>query len=129
MSCLLCVHTHAHAAAAEVSENGFHNMKLFIACKKDHTRSDYRKAEKNRPGVWYLICAFIMILLQFLIMFELGNVFFFARDSLCKEAQLIDIINIGRPLDEEDRKWTGVQRLPAQVQIFTDESAIAKEKY
>ena len=126
---MLSVHTRAHAAVAEVSENGFHNMNLFIACKKDHTRSDYRKAEKNRPGVWYLICASIMILLQFLIMFELGNVFFFARDSLCKEAQLIDIINIGRPLDEEDRKWTGVQRLPAQVQIFTDESAIAKEKY
>ena len=83
-------------------------MNLFIACKKDHTRSDYRKAEKNRPGVWYLICASIMILLQFLIMFELGNVFFFARDSLCKEAKVIDVINIGRPLDEEGRKWTGV---------------------
>ena len=94
--------------AAEVSESGFLNLAIFIACKKDHTRSDYRKAEKNRPGVWYLICASFMIILQLLIMFELGNVFFFARDSLCKEAKVIDVINIGRPLDEEGRKWTGV---------------------
>ena len=66
-------------------------------CKKDHTRSDYRKAEKNRPGVWYLICAVFMILVQMSIMFELTNVYFFSKDTLCKEAKFIDIVNIGKP--------------------------------
>ena len=28
-----------------------------LGCKKDHSRTDYRKAEKMRPGIWYLILA------------------------------------------------------------------------
>ena len=30
---------------------------LSTVCKKDHSRTDYRKADKMRPGIWYLILA------------------------------------------------------------------------
>ena len=33
-------------------------------CKKDHTRTDYRKAEKMRPAVWYLILASAYLVLS-----------------------------------------------------------------
>ena len=78
------------------------------ACKKDHTRSDYRKEEKNKPGIWYLIVAILMLVIDLFIIFELINVYFISKQTVCKEALFIDAINLG--LDKEknpDRKWVG----------------------
>lgn len=78
------------------------------ACKKDHTRSDYRKEEKNKPGIWYLIVAILMLLIDLFIIFELINVFYISKQTICKEALFIDAINLG--LDKEefpDRNWVG----------------------
>ena len=48
-------------------------------CKKDYTRSDYRKEEKNKPGIWYLIVAVLMLLIDLVILFELVNVYFITK--------------------------------------------------
>jgi hypothetical protein len=32
-------------------------------CKKDHTRSDYRKSEKMRPAIWYLVMSALLFFL------------------------------------------------------------------
>ena len=80
-----------------------------VGCKRDHTRSDYRKEEKNRPGVWYLICGVLMLITDLLILYEMTNVFFYTNETLCKEAIFVDTINIG--MNKPDRQWIGVQNL------------------
>ena len=78
-------------------------------CKKDYTRSDYRKEEKNKPGIWYLIVAVLMLLIDLVIMFELVNVYFITKQTICNEAIYIDAINLG--LDKKDfpdKQWIGV---------------------
>ena len=49
------------------------------ACKKDFTRSDYKKWEKNKPGIWYLILAILMVVVDLFIIFESINVYFISK--------------------------------------------------
>ena len=77
-------------------------------CKKDYSRSDYRKEEKNKPGIWYLIVAIIMLVIDLLIVFELVNVFFISKQTICKEAIFTDAINLGlNKTAHPERKWIG----------------------
>ena len=59
---------YAFVDAAKVSLSSCKNSSFVLlsitGCKKDHTRTDYRKAEKMRPGIWYLILAFGYLLIS-----------------------------------------------------------------
>ena len=100
---------HVRAHAVEVSIVILFRLIPPLGCKKDHTRTDYRKEEKNRPGVWYLIIAVLMMIVDLLLLYEITNVFFYSKETLCKEAIFADTINIGRKKDEnEQTHWIGV---------------------
>ena len=53
-----------------------------------------------------MICGVLMLIVDLLLMYEITNVFFYTKDSLCKEAIFIDTINIGKT--DSNRKWIGV---------------------
>ena len=70
------------------------------------------------------------MIVDLLLLYEITNVFFYVKETLCKESIFVDTINIGMEKEEnEQTHWIGVQNLPLQVNIFTDESTLAKQKY
>ena len=92
---IICPYTCARSCCRSKIGLAFNLSKLYLGCKKDHTRTDYRKADKNRPGVYYLVCGVLMLIVDMLIIYQTINVFFYTSDSICKEAKFIDSINIG----------------------------------
>ena len=77
-------------------------------CKKDHTRSDYRKAEKLRPAIFYLIFSTLLMALTIWSIYTMSFIFEMSRGTLCKGSIFMDTINMGK---KEDPTWIGVQQL------------------
>ena len=63
------------------------------ACKKDHSRTDYRKADKMRPGIWYLILAVAYLLISIWSLYFVCTMYSAVRITLCQSAIYIDTIN------------------------------------
>ena len=55
----------------------------YIGCKKDHSRTDYRKADKMRPGIWYLILAFAYILISIWSLYFVCSMYFSVQKTIC----------------------------------------------
>ena len=52
-------------------------------CKRDITRTDYRKHEKLKPGFWYLLFKTIAFALVGLTLFQFINMWYFFADTFC----------------------------------------------
>ena len=97
-----------------------------LVCKKDHTRTDYRKAEKMRPGIWYLILAVGYLLISIWSLYFVCTMFVAVTKTICASATFVDVISDGK---ETDPTWVGVQRLGKQIYIFSQEATISKANY
>ena len=65
------------------------------ACKRDITRSDYRKADKVRPGVWYLALALVYLGISLWSIYFACSMYTSVRESLCQSANFVDTVNLG----------------------------------
>ena len=73
------------------------NYLTFItACKKDHSRTDYRKADKMRPGIWYLILASTYLVITIWSLYFVCSMYFSVQDTICQSATFVDTINMGK---------------------------------
>ena len=77
-------------------------------CKKDLKRTDYRKADKMRPGIWYLILAIAYLIVSCWSLYFVCTMYIAVKKTVCESATFVDVINMGY---EEDANWVGVQRL------------------
>ena len=80
-----------------MSNQGVFN--LLSVCKKDHTRTDYRKADKVRPGIWYLILACTYLVISIWSLYFVCTMYVAVKETLCQSAIFVDTVNVGK---EED---------------------------
>ena len=94
--------------------------------KKDHTRTDFRKAQKMRPGIWYLILASAYLIITCWSLYFVCTMYAAVILTLCKSALFVDTVNVGY---ETDPTWVGMQRLGKQIYIFSQEATITQTNF
>ena len=95
---------------------------LSAVWKIDHSRTDYRKVEKMRPGVWYLILAIAYLLISIWSLYFVCTMYVSVSKTLCMSAEFVDTINEGKVTDPT---WVGVQKLGKQIYVFTEEATVS----
>ena len=98
---------------------------MWAVWKKDPVRSDYRKADKLRPLIWYLVLATAYLAVTAWSLYMVCTLYVVVTDSLCHGATFTDTINLGHP----DSTWVGAQDLGAQLSLFSDEASISQQSY
>lgn len=63
-------------------------------CKKDFTRTDYRKHEKVLPGIWFVVLNILGFCLVGLTLFQFTNMWFFFADTFCKAINFITALEL-----------------------------------
>lgn len=94
--------------------------------KKDPTRSDYRKADKIRPGVWFIILAVLYLGLTAWALYFACTMYVTVKETICKSAVFVDTVNVGK---QEKPTWVGAQSLGTQLYIFSKEAEYTQEAF
>ena len=84
---LLYGHTYGLVAAANVSRLWYFKLITLsfhvTVCKKDLKRTDYRKADKMRPGIWYLILAVAYLIISCWSTYFVCTMYVAVNDTIC----------------------------------------------